>query len=234
MDVQCALLSVIIPLAPGEEEWRDLLAQLAQALTAGSEVILVSAGGVMGEVPEGWPSHLALHWYTSSRGRAVQMNFGARAAVGKWLWFLHADSRLQSETIDSLARFIAKGEPALGWFDLAFRSDGPRLTWLNACGANLRARWLGLPFGDQGLLLPASTFAALGGYDERAGRGEDHLLVWAARHAGLPLRGIGARLATSGRRYREQGWAATTLQHLRLTATQAWQGSRSVRRGRAT
>lgn len=233
MDAERATLSVIIPLAPEEQEWRGLLQQLARVLPEGSDVILVSAGGVAGGAAESWPQYRELHCYSSRPGRAAQMNLGASKAVGAWLWFLHADSRLENETADALARFIARDEPALGWFDLAFRPDGPSLTWLNGRGATLRARWLGLPFGDQGFVLPASSFAALGGYDEQASCGEDHLLVWAARHGGLPLRRIGATLTTSGRRYRQYGWAATTLRHLWLTAMQAWRGWRDGGVGRS-
>lgn len=232
MDTERAILSVIIPLAPEEQEWRSLLSQLVRVLPERSEAILVSAGGAAGDAAESWSHQRELHWYSSRPGRAAQMNLGARKAAGAWLWFLHADSRLENETADALARFIARGEPALGWFDLVFRSDSPSLTWLNARGATLRARWLGLPFGDQGFVLPASSFSALGGYDEQVSCGEDHLLVWAAHRAGLPLRRIGATLATSGRRYRQYGWAATTLRHLRLTAMQGWRGLRDVGVGR--
>jgi rSAM/selenodomain-associated transferase 2 len=226
MAAERIMLSVIIPLAPGEQEWRGLLPQLARMLPEGSEVLLVGAGEAVDGVREGWPRHIGLSWHLSRPGRAIQMNLGARRASGTWLWFLHADSRLEPGTAAALVRFIAREEPALGWFDLAFLSDGPSLLWLNAQGANLRARWLGLPFGDQGFVLPASSFAALGGYDEQVPCGEDHMLVWTVRHAGLPLRRVGAALATSGRRYQQHGWAATTLRHVRLTTAQAWRGWR--------
>ena len=49
---------------------------------------------------------------------------------------------------------------------------------LNAAGANLRSRWLGLPFGDQGLVLPRASFERLGGFDPALRYGEDHALVW--------------------------------------------------------
>ena len=102
---------------------------------------------------------------------------------------------------------------------------------MNAAGANLRARWLGLPFGDQGLLLPRACFEALHGFDEQAAYGEDHLLVWAARRAGLPLRHIPAVLETSARKYARHGWLRTTWRHWRLTVAQAWPAWRAMRGG---
>jgi GT2 family glycosyltransferase len=143
---------------------------------------------------------------------------------------VHADTRLTPEALPALGTFLARDEPALGWFRLRFAEEGPRGLRLrmrcNAVGANWRSRALGLPFGDQGLLLPRAAFARLGGFDTTLAYGEDHALVWAARRAGLPLRAIDAALITSPRKYAERGWATTTLRHLRLTAAQAWREAR--------
>lgn len=212
-------LSVIVPLAPHETEWRGLLCQLA-ALPAGSEVIVVRADDASCPPPTDWPAHLRYHECRTEPGRARQQNFGARLATGHWLWFLHADSRLRPECLPELQSFMGEGTDALGWFKLGFRNDGPRLTALNAIGANVRARWLGLPFGDQGLVLPRHCFEAVHGFNEQVRDGEDHLLVWALRHTGLPLHRIPAVLETSARKYARHGWLATTWRHWRLTIAQ--------------
>ncbi len=227
-----ASLSVIVPLAPGEDEWQPLLEQLA-ALPPGSEVIVVCADDVPRPPPPAWPVQLRYHTCRSEPGRARQQNLGARVANGDWLWFVHADSRLRAETLPALQDFIAQGNESLAWFSLAFRQDGPRWTALNAAGANWRAHRLGLPFGDQGLLLPRARFEALHGFDEHVAYGEDHLLVWAARQAGLPLRHIPAVLETSARKYARYGWLRTTFRHWRLTAAQAWPAWRAARARRA-
>ena len=224
-------LSVIIPLGPDEVEWHGLVPQLGAALPPGNEVIIVGAGSPVPKPPADWPEHLALRHFGAGRGRARQLNHGARQAAGEWLWFLHADSRLGPHTLPALLAFLARGETALGWFDLAFRPGGPALMRLNAYGANLRSAWLGMPFGDQGFVIPARCFAALGGFREDARYGEDHLLAWAARRAGLPLERIGARLFTSARKYERGGWAATTARHLWLTGDQAWPEWRRLRGG---
>lgn len=223
-----ATLSVIVPLAPAESEWQPLLLQLA-ALPPGSEVIVVCVDDVSRLPPPAWPAQLRYLTCRSAPGRARQQNLGASLASGDWLWFVHADSRLRADTLSALQEFMARGGAALGWFTLAFRRDGPRCTALNAVGANWRARWLGLPFGDQGLLLPRTYFETLHGFDEQAAYGEDHLLVWAARRAGLPLRHIPAVLETSARKYARYGWLRTTLRHWRLTAAQAWPAWRAMR-----
>lgn len=222
---QAVELSVIIPLAPGEQAWRSLLPQLA-ACGEHSEILLVQAGSDTVDLG-GCESYPRPQLISSACGRARQLNAGARAARGRWLWFLHADSRLTPAVLPLLHGFIAAESDALGYFDLRFDHDGPWLTRLNAAGANLRARWLGLPFGDQAFVLRAETFRRLGGYDESIRHGEDHLLVWRARAAGLPLRRMPAAIVTSARKYRQRGWLSTTFRHLWLTAQQVRDGRRN-------
>ncbi|MEO6383674.1 MAG: glycosyl transferase family 2, partial [Thermomonas sp.] len=129
------------------------------------------------------------------------------------------------DTWPALRDHLADAPRALGWFRLAFQRDGPWLMVLNALGANLRARWLGLPFGDQGFVLHRDDAARLGPFDPALGFGEDHAWVWRARKIGLPLQRIDGTISTSARKYALQGWLRTTIQHLRLTAAQAQQES---------
>lgn len=223
-------LSVIVPLAPGETAWRGLVGQLAEELPDDCEVIVVHADAP--PLPPLPSTRATLRQISSPAGRARQQNNGAEIARGHWLWFVHADSRLQPETLTALQRFTQRADDALGFFELAFDRDGPRLAALNAWGANRRSHWLKMPFGDQGLLLPAHCFTALGGFDERVRYGEDHLLVWTARRAGLPIVGVGAALQTSARKYARHGWWRTTSRHLWLTLVQAWPQWRRLRRER--
>jgi hypothetical protein len=213
-------VSVVVPVGPGEAVPSALCDQLA-ALPRAAEVLVVCAapGGAAraGVTSAGGPE---IAWHVAPAGRATQQNAGAAAASRPWLWFLHADSRLAPATLPALAALIADDRPALGYFDLRFH-DGPHLMALNAAGAWVRSRWLGLPFGDQGLALPRPAFAALGGFDPSVARGEDHDLVWRVRRAGLPLRPLRAPLYTSARRYVEHGWWRTTTSHLRETWSQA-------------
>lgn len=228
------LLSVIVPLAADESEWEGLRAQLVDLL-AGSQIIVVrpDAADGHGTPSASSTSMTAACEIVAAPGRARQLNAGARAARGRWLWFLHADSRLHPRTLPALHAFLARGEDALGYFDLRYRNDGPWLSRINALGANFRARYFGLPFGDQGFVVTAQWFAKLGGYDQDAPCGEDHLLVWRARAMGLPLRAIGAPLLSSARKYAREGWLRATGGHLLLTARQAWPQWRRLRDGSA-
>lgn len=183
------------------------------------DIVLVFANGSRGEP----------HALTDERvvvaiapaGRARQLNAGAHATDSDWLWFLHADSQLDARVIEEVIAALGQDEDMLAYFGLRFLPDGPRWMALNAIGARLRSRWLGLPFGDQGFLLPRRVFEALGGFDEGLDGGEDHALVWRARRQGIELRELRADIHTSARKYAERGWWRTTREHLALTWRQA-------------
>lgn len=220
-DPSPAGLSIIVPIGPGDTAWRGLADQLLPLIPR-PQVLLVFADGDAQrvDVPHDFVALSAV------AGRAHQLNAGISAAEGEWLWLLHADSRLGLDTWPALREHISALPRALGWFRLAFEQDGPRLMALNALGANLRARWLGLPFGDQGFVLHRDDAALLGPFDPLLAYGEDHALIWRARHRGLPLRRINGTVSTSARKYAELGWLRTTARHLRLTVQQAIQEAR--------
>lgn len=211
-------VAIVIPLAPGETDWRALLADLA-TLPFAAEILLVAADGDPGAVDVEAPSGAlapSVRWLRSTPGRARQLNGGASHSVAPLLWFLHADSRVDAAALAAVARALRERRAGIGYLDLRFH-DGPPWMALTRLGVWWRCRLFGLPFGDQGLLLSRRDFEALGGYDESAAFGEDHLLVWAARRAGLGVYPLGASIATSARKYVERGWWATTRLHQRLT-----------------
>ena len=214
-------LTVVVPVAPGDEAWRKLLADLAKV--GGAEVIFAATQPLTccdrtliaaTLAPQSWS------WQVATSGRARQLNAGCRAATGEHVWCLHTDSRFAPDTLTALRAALHVAPRALHYFDLSFLPDGPRAMRLNALGARARSRWLGMPFGDQGLCIRRTTWNALGGFDEDAPYGEDHLFVWRARRAGLELRATGGTLHTSARRYGDNGWARTTLRHVWRTVRQ--------------
>jgi hypothetical protein len=228
MHAALARLAVVVPVGPGDALPPPLCGQLA-ALPRDAQVRVVCAKATQAEsIRALLRAYPGPQWLCTAAppGRASQQNAGAATAVRDWLWFLHADAMLAPDTLPALARFIAADADALGYFDLHFLDDGPTLMRFNAFGARLRSRWLGLPFGDQGLVLRRATFARLGGFDVALTCGEDHDLVWRTRRAGVPLRAVGAPLYTSARKYAERGWWPTTGRHLRETWRQARRFSR--------
>ncbi len=219
-------LSIIIPVGPKEEAWRTLLADLC-VLSADTEIIFAAAAERPGDfqsVLRATGSTPNVKWLKSTTGRAKQLNAGAKAAQYSNLWFVHADSRISPRAIASLKMSLEKNESAIHFFNLVFLDDGPALTRINTAGAWIRSHVLGLPFGDQGFCVSRAIFQRLGGFDELAPYGEDHLFIWKARQKGVPLVCTGGWLGTSARKYSRDGWSATTVRNAVLTAKQAIPG----------
>src|SRR5258708_29667937 len=86
-------------------------------------------------------------WIRSSPGRGLQMNVGAGSARGRWLLFLHADTRLGNGWLDVVRELDPL--PIVGGsfrFALDTRAGWARLI---ERGVALRVRLLNLPYGDQ-------------------------------------------------------------------------------------
>ena len=98
-----------------------------------------------------------------ARGRAKQMNAGARVAGGELLVFLHADSRLPPGALDHLRQLFSQGSLESGIFGLKFDPTG---FWPTVYAACARLPWHRICFGDRGLFVQRSVFEALGGFPE--------------------------------------------------------------------
>ncbi|MEO0329035.1 MAG: glycosyltransferase [Pseudomonadota bacterium] len=220
-------ISVIIPLASGETAWQKLLPVLLEYPLC--EVLLATGAANLAGEMDLQACNRPVRSVKGGAGRAGQMNQAAKTAKGKFLWFLHADSQLQPDTISKLAHQIEQDPDALFYHDLKFQEDGPGLMQLNEWAVRLRSDYLGMPFGDQGFCISRPRFDQLGGYREDVDYGEDHLFAWKARQSGIPLRRTGAAIQTSARKYRDRGWFSTTALHVQLTVAQAWPEYKKLR-----
>ena len=216
-------ISVIVPVGKKDEAWKSLLPDLC-SLDHDDEIIFVSlesAESNFANQVSQCKISATCRWIQSSPGRAKQLNLGAKEATNDNLWFLHCDSRISCQGIKNLKNEISKDSSQVLFFNLKFLNDGLQLMSINEVGAWIRSRILRLPFGDQGFCLSKATFATLGGFDENAPYGEDHLLIWKAHQKRIPIGCVGGGLRTSARKYTLQGWSQTTTRHVTLTFRQA-------------
>lgn len=197
-------VSIIIPLAPSETAHEKLLDDLKSVQ---AEIICSSEGS-----------------------RAKSLNNGVKKAANDFLLFLHADSRLNQMVFAQLEQYLAKYPNALHYFDLAFEGGG--LPTINAWGANIRSRFLGVPFGDQGFCLSKTNFEKIGGFPEDCDIAEDLLFLWKARQLSIKPKRVPATITTSPRKYRERGWFKLTALHqwiwIKISIPQAWKLMRGV------
>lgn len=148
------------------------------------------------------------------RGRARQLNAGARAVRGEWLLFLHADCRVTPPCRAALAAALGQDHaPEAAVFRFAVDLP-PGWKQLIEWGQELRQRAFGLPYGDQGLLLRRSLFERVGGYPEIPLMEDVAMIRHLARL--VRIRTLPAPLLTSGRRYRAGGVLRTALRHTML------------------
>ena len=194
-----APLSIVIPTLDAAEELPATLACLVEGLEAGLvRELVISDGGSSDEtarIAEAWGADL-LH---GPAGRGGQLARGAAAAGGAWLLFLHADTHLAPGWTAAVAAHMQNRESA-GYFRLRFRASGPAPR-IVAGWAGLRAR-LGLPYGDQGLLISRTLYQASGGYPDIPLM-EDVALARQLRGRLTPLPAIAE---TGAERYLRHGW----------------------------
>lgn len=211
------MISVIVPLAPMEDKWKELIPQL-DGLPKGSEIILVVGIGENIDVS----NYKNVRFIEGRTGRAGRMNSGVDHAKNDCLWFLHADSRLSRDAIAKLVSAFNQETKALYYFDLKFLDDGPKLVKLNEWLVRWRSNVLKIPFGDQAFAISKELFLELGGYRDDATYGEDYLLTWKMKQEGYPICPIGEPIYTSARKYKKGGWGKVTLLHVALTFKQGW------------
>ncbi|WP_309045588.1 TIGR04283 family arsenosugar biosynthesis glycosyltransferase [Marinobacter sediminicola] len=155
------VLSIVVPVwmeAAGIVETLEVLQPLR---TRGHELIVVDAGSVDGTVALASP--LADRVIHSERGRAVQMNAGASVAKGNVLLFLHADTRLPLNALESLTSFF-QSKKAWGRFNVRLSGRGAMFRVI-AWFMNQRSRLTGLCTGDQALFVRRDVYEALGGFE---------------------------------------------------------------------
>lgn len=148
----------------------------------------------------------------SPRGRGMQLAAGAAAAHGDWFLFLHADTVLEEGWAAEAERFIdqhSAGNCAAAFrFSLDDQSTAARrlesiVAW--------RCRYLGLPYGDQGLLISRRFYEEIGGFKPLP-IFEDVNIVRRIGRARLVM--LNSRAVTSAARYRKSGYLRRPLRNL--------------------
>lgn len=149
----------------------------------------------------------------SPKGRATQMNTGTAHAHGEVLLFLHADTTLPPDFLAEIDRILAIPDTSLGAFRFSTDDTSPSMRVI-AATANLRARWLNLPYGDQALFLRRDHFRLLDGYADLPVM-EDFDLVRRATTLGR-IRIARTHAVTCARRWKHKGPFRAVLLNQRI------------------
>jgi rSAM/selenodomain-associated transferase 2 len=196
-----APISVIMPTRNAADVMPAAIASLMEGLEAGILRELIVSDGGSSDACEDIAEAAGATFISGNASRGGQLRRGCATARGDWLMVIHADSRLQpgwTKAVDT-----ALQSPSAAWhFRLQFDVSGAAAGWV-AGWANWRSHALGLPYGDQGLLLPRVLYDSVGGYSDIPLM-EDVALAKALRGH---HRQQSARIETSASRYQKDGWA---------------------------
>lgn len=205
--------SVVVPTLDEEDRVEGALRSARRALGPDAELLVVDGGsgdetrrraGRRARVLEAGP------------GRGAQLDAGARAARGRILIFLHADSRLPTGAVPAIRRALGRPGAVAGCFRFALEPPGPRLSrWtLLEAGVRLRTRLFRTATGDQTIFATRAAYREAGGAPDWE-LFEDVELVRRLRQVGrfVPL---GIEAPTSRRRWEREGFWRTVAAHLLL------------------
>jgi rSAM/selenodomain-associated transferase 2 len=193
-------LAIVIPALNEAANLSRLLPDLARGCP-GADIVVVDGGSGDGTaaVVARLPGPRLLE---SARGRAVQMNHGAREAGGDTLLFLHADTRLPDGAARAIEQALAEPGVVGGRFDVRFDNERP-LFRVIAWFMNTRSRASGICTGDQAIFVRRADFEAVGGYPEIPLM-EDIELSRRLKRRGN-LRALRLRVTTSARKWEREG-----------------------------
>ncbi|MDX1773952.1 rSAM/selenodomain-associated transferase 2 [Oceanihabitans sediminis] len=194
-------VSIIIPMLNEAENIKNLLDHLMENASDKNiaEIIVVDGGSTDAsvEIVSNLKHIQLLH---SKKGRAKQMNLGAKAATGNILYFLHADSFPPKDFDKYIIQEINKNNLA-GCFRMQFESNH---WWLRLASWLTQFSWRACRGGDQSQFISKELFHEIGGFNEGYTIYEDNILI-NELYARKQFVVINKKIKTSARRYQEHG-----------------------------
>ena len=158
------MISVVMPAYNEEKALPETLAALV-AQPGEFEIIFVD-GGSSDRTFEIARSFSNICVFPAKKGRASQMNAGAKQARGEWLLFLHADTVLPVGALQQLNEMETDQTIQAGGFMHQFSGDDWRLRLISFLD-NFRCVRSRIIYGDQALFVRRSLFEELGGFPDQ-------------------------------------------------------------------
>ncbi|MCX7550905.1 TIGR04283 family arsenosugar biosynthesis glycosyltransferase [Xanthomarina sp. F2636L] len=201
-------ISIIIPMLNEAENIKNLLRHLTQNshLENISEIIVVDGGStdssqnIVETIISSKATKHNLQLLNSQKGRARQMNLGAKNASGDILYFLHADS-FPPKNFDKLIIQQVQESHLAGCFKMTFNSNH---WWLKLASWLTQFSWRACRGGDQSQFITKRLFNEIGGFNEEFIIYEDNDLI-NKLYAKKQFVVIQEWLTTSDRRYKTHG-----------------------------
>lgn len=172
------------------------------------EIIVSNSPETFDETPKVCENFSNIRFINSpKKGRATQMNYGAKFATGEILLFLHADVCLPNNFYDEVINTIKKGFKA-GFFAYKFDKE-TRLLNLNSSFTKKDGFFAG--GGDQCQFFTKNIFEKLNGYNETFCIMEDFEIIDKVRNQQIPYTIIQSMATVSARKYDHNSWLKVNL-----------------------
>ena len=198
-------VSVIIPVLNEAGNLKKRLESLLYLKDKGHELIVVDGGST--DQTFSIAKKYSTQCVIATKGRAFQMNEGARAATGNVLLFLHADTVLSEKSFENFVENI-NDETVWGWFSVRLSGNNFMFRIIESL-MNIRSCLTSVATGDQAIFVSRQCFINVAGYQEILLM-EDIVLSKTLREIKKPFC-IKSKVVTSSRRWHENGIIKTVI-----------------------
>lgn len=151
------MICVVIPTLNCIEQISTLLPQLKVF----SRVVVADGGSIDGTMQYAAKNAIVA---LGANGRGSQLALGAKYNCDtQWYFFIHADNELPADINNIITQQIAKHPTSASYLKFKAKSNCFSARILNTL-VTIRCFLLGLPYGDQGLLISKNMYDDCGGY----------------------------------------------------------------------
>lgn len=204
-------LSIIIPTYNEAEGIARQVTYLRENSDPAVTEIIVSDGGSTDATLAEAVAAGAIALVSPGKGRAAQMNYGARAAKGSVLYFVHADTRPPVSFVQDIQQAIAQGY-GMGRYRTQFDSS----KWLLRVNAFFtRFDWFMCYGGDQTLFIVRDIFDKSGGFKEEMRIMEEYEFVHRIRPA-TKYKVFPDTTLVSARKYDHNNWLRVQMANAKV------------------
>lgn len=202
--------SIIIPVINEAAHIQGLIDRLLDGNYGRKVEILVVDGGSTDSTDEIAKRAGARVLFSPKKGRAHQMNFGAKYASGNVFYFVHGDTLPPFDYLSKIETALEDGYP-VGSFRLRLGSRNPLLK-INSFMTRFHYLWC--RGGDQSLYVTRKVFEQLGGYRDDYCVMEDYEFIERAWEK-YPFKVLNDAVLASARKYNKNGYVRVQLANLK-------------------